>query len=90
LIVVYRRSALRDVAWFHRYYNEVFPAGRETATGRLRSIVQHLADQPHLGVPHGPDDARRFPIPRIPFTLIYRIREDRIEILRLLDQRGLR
>ena len=31
---------------------------------------------------------REFPIPRTPFSFIYRVVDDRIEVLRVRDQRG--
>jgi plasmid stabilization system protein ParE len=48
-----------------------------------------LADNPRIGHPYSDSQGlREYPIRRTPFSLLYRIAEDRIEILRLWDKRA--
>jgi hypothetical protein len=42
-----------------------------------------------MGRPAGKSARRRFSVPNVPFTIIYRENGDVIEILRILDQRSL-
>lgn len=85
--VVFQPSSSADVKWFSRYYRKVFPEGAGKATAALRHVVELLAQNPHIGHPVPDTDIRQFPVPRTSFSLFYRIAADRIDILRLWDQR---
>jgi plasmid stabilization system protein ParE len=80
--------ALRDATWFIQYCVTTFLEGMVNATGSLRRAERLLAENPMIGSPLGPSGSRKFPVRRTPFTLVYRIMPDRIEILRILDQRS--
>lgn len=78
-----------DVRWFSRYYQIVFPEGSKRASAQMRRTLAVLKDNPGAGRPLDKRAGERsYAIPRTPFLLVYRISEDRIEILRLLDGRG--
>ncbi|KZY33888.1 hypothetical protein A3731_19775 [Roseovarius sp. HI0049] len=86
--IVFLESTVRDIQWFRYYYQSVFPEGSAKARARLRAIQSALAANPYIGQPSETRaDIRDLPIPRTPFTLIYRVTPDRIEILRLWDNR---
>jgi plasmid stabilization system protein ParE len=87
--VVYARRALEDMGWFRRYYATAFPEGRDRARDSLLRTEALVAENPLIGQPTGPGaETREFPVLRTPFALLYRLKEDRIEILRVLDRRA--
>jgi toxin ParE1/3/4 len=74
--VVYLAGAARDMQWLRHYYQRVFPAGAANAAWRIRATERLILD------------VRRVIVARTPFFLLYRLRDDRIEILRLVDSRS--
>lgn len=86
--VVFLESTTRDIQWFRYYYQSVFPEGNAKARTQLRAIQALLAANPYAGHPSETrKTVRELSIPRTPFTLIYRVTETQIEILRLWDNR---
>ena len=85
--VVYLDSALPDVVWWRRYYGSVFPEGRRNAGARLRKAVASLEANAYLGHPTDEADVLEFVIARTPFSLLYRIKDDTLEVLPLWDNR---
>jgi plasmid stabilization system protein ParE len=87
--VVYAEKALQDMGWFRRYYSTVFPEGKGRARESLLRTEALIAENPSIGHPveHG-SEAREFPLLRTPFVIIFRVKSDRIEILRVLDLRA--
>lgn len=86
--IVYLEDAAQDILWFRHYYKAVFPEGSPRARATLKAIQTTLAANPYAG--HRSDshkDVRELVIPRTPFTLVYRVRPDQIEVLRLWDNR---
>lgn len=87
--IVFLRSATPDLRWFKRYYMTAFPEGRRNADQHFQAILSLLLSSPLIG---GPVDdfqnAREHPIQKTPFSVIYRVKGERIEILRILDQRS--
>lgn len=86
--IVYLPSAVADLQWMRLYYSRVSPQGARRARQHLLAIERLLADNPHAGEAMGIADVREFPIRRTPFSIIYRVRSRRLEILRVWDQRG--
>ncbi|MGL5138650.1 MAG: type II toxin-antitoxin system RelE/ParE family toxin, partial [Beijerinckiaceae bacterium] len=67
--------------------SQVFPAGANNAAQHFMAVLKALMAHPNMGEPVR-NGVRRLPIPRTPFSIIYRIRADRIEVLRVRDQRS--
>jgi toxin ParE1/3/4 len=86
--VVFLRSSEPDLRWLNRYYRRVFPAGGRNARRELAEALQRLSDHPKIGPATGDGDTRRLVVPHTPFSLLYRIGYDRLEILRVLDARA--
>jgi len=87
--LVYAAKALEDMGWFRRYYSTVFPEGKGNARDSLLRTEALLAESPFIGHPTTEgSEAREFPVLRTPFVLLYRLKADRIEILRVLDLRA--
>jgi len=80
-------DAQRDLDWFRIYYETIFPEGADRARRQYRRTMANLRSNPYIGQPVG-HGARRFPIPRTPFSVIYRVAELELEIFRVLDQRA--
>lgn len=86
--IVYLQSAAQDIAWFRHYYRSVFPSGSEKARAQLKSLQQLLATNPYIGhISETHKGGLEFHISKTPFSLIYRVTETQIEVLRLWDER---
>jgi plasmid stabilization system protein ParE len=87
LQVVYLRTALRDMAWFRTYCQDVFREGAKSARYNLKLIDSLNAEHPLTGRQYDDAGSRHLPVLRTPFLFVYRIADNRIEVLRLQDQR---
>ena len=54
---------------------------------QIKKATEALDTFPHLGRPGVVEGTRELVFPHLPFVCVYRIRDDRIEILRILHQR---
>ena len=87
--LVFLPSTRSDLAWMRAYYTRVFPDGAKRAAGQYRRASAIIRDNPLVGhTVEDIPDIREWPILRTPFSFIYRVVEDRIEVLRVWDQRG--
>lgn len=86
--IKFLESALEDLRWFRLYYESIFPQGLKKAQKQYYSTKGLLKENPHIGhVTDERDGVREFSIPNIPFSFIYRVGEDVIEVLRVWDER---
>jgi toxin ParE1/3/4 len=86
--VIYLRSALPDLAWFRAYYEGVFQDGQRHPLHQRRAVERLIQENPFVGrVIQEDNGARAFPISRTPFSVIYRVGADRIEVVRIWDGR---
>ena len=87
--LVFLPSTLSDLAWMRSYYMQVFPDGARRAAEQYRRASRIVRDNPRAGHPvEDIPNVREFSIPCTPFSFIYRLADDRIEVLRVWDQRG--
>ena len=87
--LVFLPSTQADLAWMRTYYTRVFPEGARQAAAQYARTRNLLLQNPLIG--HAVEDGegiREFSIPRMPFSFIYRVVDDRIEVLRVWDERG--
>lgn len=87
--IVFLASTKADLRWFKQYYTNVFPQGKHKADSQFLAIQKVLKTTPLVG--HASltiEGVREFPILRTPFSLIYRLKQDRIELLRIIDKRS--
>lgn len=84
----YTEVAKADLAWFRLYYRSAFAAGAPSASKQLNRTIANLLSNPYIGHPLDDDEMREYSIPRTPFSIIYRVVDDCIEIARVWDQRG--
>lgn len=86
--IVYLISAAEDINWFRHYYKIIFPDGSKKVYRQIKVSEEMLLANPYIG--HASDinkSIRELHIPKTPFTLIYRVTDTQIEILRLWDER---
>jgi len=86
--LVYLESTEPDLEWFRTYYGSIFPEGASQAALRYLRAIDSLVRNPYIDRPVGQDDLRRLTIAKTPFSVFYRVAEDRIEIVRVWDQRA--
>lgn len=78
-----------DLAWMRTYYTRIFSDGARRAAEAYVGACDLVRDHPAIGRPVvGMAGIRELLIPRTPFSFIYRVTEDQIEVLRVWDQRG--
>lgn len=83
LKIVFLPSARQGLGWFRRYYTNVFPDGSKRAKVSYRIMLKTLAAHPEAGREAG-THSRIYPISRTPFAVVYRLGEDRIEVLAVM------
>ena len=86
--LVYLESTRLDLVWFRTYYRSVFQEGAAQAGARYVKAIDNLRANPYIGPPIGQDGLRKLVIPKTPFVVFYRVSDDRIEIVRIWDQRA--
>lgn len=87
--IIFLESSARDVEWMRRYYKSVFPEGAKNARRHYLSAIKAISANPTVGHPsERVATARELHIHRTPFTFIYRINGEYVEILRVLDGRS--
>jgi len=86
--IVYLPSAVAGLDWFRRYYAQVFPEGEKRAIVQYEKMKKILLAAPFAGHPIGEGDAREYVMPRTPFSVIYRVRGEQIQVLLILDNRA--
>ena len=87
--LVFLPSTRADLAWMRNYYARILPDGARRAADRYIKTCEVLRGHPQVGRPvEGMPGIRELLIPRTPFSFIYRAVDDRIEVLRVWDQRG--
>ncbi len=84
--IIYLESARDDLVWFRHYYEAVFPEGSENAKRHFYAIEQALLAHPFIGHKVRAD-VYELPVKKTPFTFVYRVKEHRIEVLRVWDDR---
>lgn len=68
---------------------EAFPEGKANAESRFAAVQRLLKINPYIGRPSERlEGAREYRVQHTPFNFLYRLVDDRIEILRVLDTRS--
>ncbi|MDQ0396358.1 type II toxin-antitoxin system RelE/ParE family toxin [Labrys monachus] len=86
--IVYLAGTTADIAWMRNYYAHVFPEGRKRAREHFKAAEALLSETPLIGRTTAVPEVRELVIPRTPFSFLYRVRPERIEILRIWDGRA--
>lgn len=83
----YLEAARLDISWWRYYYRKTFPQGSNNAYRHLAACERVLKENPRLGIQIEGRDLRKLSIPNTPFAIIYRIRGETLEIIRVYDMR---
>ena len=86
--IVFLPTTAPDFEWITDYYLSVFPEGGSKAFRSLERALSNLSDNPRFGKAIARTGYRQYSVPRTPFSLIYRIGAENIEILHIWDQRS--
>ena len=78
------RRAQRDREDIHAYIARRDPARASHVLATIATAVNRLADLPALGRPGLKPGTRELVIPRLPYIAVYRVRGERVQILRVL------
>jgi toxin ParE1/3/4 len=78
---VFAPRALRDLANIAEYLNKRSPPGAKSVLAAIKTSIDALTFFPEIG--RVIDDAghRRLPVPRYPYSIVYRISGDELLIL---------
>jgi toxin ParE1/3/4 len=82
--VVWLRTAVRNLDETATYIARDNPGAASRVVQRLRQATERLARYPDSGRPGRVAGTRELIVPGLPFILPYRVRQKRIEILRVL------
>jgi len=77
-------AALSDLKDAGDYIGQDNPPAAQAMAGRVREGVEYLMDHPNLGRTGRMRGTRELVISGSPFVVIYRIRFDQVQILRVL------
>jgi toxin ParE1/3/4 len=84
--IVWTQPAQQDLARIHDYFVELDPAFSDKYATDAIAAGRFLADNPYAGSRLG-RTVRKWPVRRSPFILIYRVKADTVEILRVRHER---
>ena len=84
LKIAWLTKAIRDLDEQVAYIGEDSPKGARRVGQATREAVERLAYFPKMGRPGRVRGTRELVVPRTPFIVAYRVRTDRIEVLRVM------
>jgi toxin ParE1/3/4 len=83
MIIVWSPEAIEDLASLHAYIVEDSPAAAQRALLGIIRNVETLAEHPHIGRPGRVAGTRELVVPRTPYIVPYRVRDNRVQVLRV-------
>lgn len=86
--LVYLPCTVSDLQWMRAYYTSVFPDGLQKAQAQFRATETLLQQNPRIGKQTDFPDVHELVITRTPLSVIYRLTDDQIQILRIWDNRA--
>ena len=82
--VIWFKRAILDLKSAKDYITQDNPLAAQQIVQRIKEKVSLLSDQPGIGRLGRVPDTRELLVDRTPFILPYRVRDNKIEILRVL------
>jgi toxin ParE1/3/4 len=76
--------AVVDLQHIYEYIQNNNPGAARKLASSICEKVELLAKMPHLGKPGRVTNTRELILPGLPYIVPYRVRKDRLEILRVL------
>ena len=81
--IVWLELAVLDLHQVREYIGQENPAAAESTGDKIESTVRNLARFPDMGRVGRRPQTRELIIPRLPFRVVYRVRGDTVQILRV-------
>lgn len=81
--IVWLRRALANLEHEADYIGQTDPAAAAHVLARLQDVVQRLADHPQSGRTGRIMGTRELVVPGLPYIIPYRVKDSRVEILRI-------
>lgn len=81
--LVWLPRAVADLQHARAYIAEHDPQAARAVAQKIRTLVARLKTRPGMGRPTEIDDIRKISVPGLPYLIPYRVKERRIEILRV-------
>jgi toxin ParE1/3/4 len=78
------RTATRQLELAQEYINRDSPGAAERQIDRIEAAIQRICVFPMMGRNGLRAGTREFAVPRTPYIVVYRVRDERIEILAVL------
>jgi len=78
------KKALRNLEQAHEYISRDNPEAAARTITRIQSTASQLTDYPLMGRVGRVENTREFVISQTPYILIYRVKGNAVEILRVL------
>ena len=85
--IVWLNQAVADLYHIREYIRLENPAAAEKTGVRIEAAVAGLARFPEMGAAGDVPGTRELIIPRLEYFAVYRLRDDAVQILRVLHQR---
>ncbi len=82
--VIWFKSAVLDLKSVRDYITQDNPQAAQQVVQRIKDKVSLLREQPGMGRPGRVPNTKELLVDRTPFILPYRVRDNKIEILRVL------
>jgi len=82
--VVWFRTAILDLVSAKDYITQDSPLAAQQIVSRIREATILLSKQPGIGRPGRVPGTKELVVDRAPYILPYRVRDNRVEILRVL------
>lgn len=82
--VIWFKSAILDLISVRDYITHDNPQAAQQVVQRIKDKVSLLSEQPGIGRPGRVPNTKELLVDRTPFILPYRVRDNKIEILRVL------
>ena len=79
--------ALNDLEDACEFIHSENPAAAEKVGSRIEAVTAHLARYPEIGRLGRRPDTRELILPDLPFCIVYRLRGDAVQILRVYHTR---
>ncbi len=82
--VIWFKRAILDLTAAKDYITQDNPRAAQQTVQRIKDKVSLLSEQPGIGRPGRVPNTKELVVDRTPFILPYRVRDNKIEILRML------
>jgi toxin ParE1/3/4 len=76
-------AAVADLEHISHYLRERYPHYRQPTLRKLYEAIRSLKESPHRGRLGREDGTRELLFPPMPYIAVYRVQEQRIEVLRI-------